>query len=193
MTIDTKRPLPRFAGRIYLRACKFEASHEIRSWLDLQTRVPGRRLSRPHRRLPREAPGDRTGLQGAGDRAAVCRSVVQDRRLRPADADGLQEHCSRIEIAFRGGVVGLRPWSSDCGLRPAFFVRRCVIVWPRGSSGDVSVKVFWAMLALVAPCLGACQLPTNVATRRVDSLRSAQDTCLRENIVQFDDRTSDAG
>jgi hypothetical protein len=54
------------------------------------------------------------------------------------------------------------------------------------------VKTFWAVLALAAPCLGACQLPTNVATKRVESLRSAQDTCLRENVPQFDDRTSDA-
>src|SRR5476651_1331501 len=58
--------------------------------------------------------------------------------------------------------------------------------------GIANVKVFWAVLALVAPCLGACQLPTNVATKRVDSLRSAQDTCLRENIAQFDDHASDA-
>ena len=54
------------------------------------------------------------------------------------------------------------------------------------------MKVFWAVLALVAPCLGACQLPTNVATKRVDSLRAAQDTCLRENVAQFEDRASDA-
>ena len=54
------------------------------------------------------------------------------------------------------------------------------------------MKTFWAVLALVAPCLGACQLPTNVATKRVDSLRAAQDSCLKENIAQFDDRTSDA-
>lgn len=54
------------------------------------------------------------------------------------------------------------------------------------------MKTFWAVLSLLAPCLGACQLPTNVATKRVDSLRSAQDSCLRENIAQFDDRTSDA-
>ena len=54
------------------------------------------------------------------------------------------------------------------------------------------MKVFWAVVALVAPCLGACQLPTNVATKRVESLRAAQDTCLRENIAQFDDRASDA-
>ena len=54
------------------------------------------------------------------------------------------------------------------------------------------MKAFWAVLALVAPCLGACQLPTNVATKHVDSLRSAQDTCLRENIAQFDDRAADA-
>ncbi len=54
------------------------------------------------------------------------------------------------------------------------------------------MKILWAFLALVAPCLGACQLPTNIATKNVDSLRSAQDTCLRENVAQFDDRTSDA-
>ena len=54
------------------------------------------------------------------------------------------------------------------------------------------MKVFCAVLALAAPCLGACQLPTNVATKRVDSLRLAQNTCLRENVAQFDDRTSDA-
>ena len=54
------------------------------------------------------------------------------------------------------------------------------------------MKSYWIVLAFLAPCLGACQLPTNVATKRVDSLRSAQDTCLRENIVQFDDHTSDA-
>ena len=54
------------------------------------------------------------------------------------------------------------------------------------------MKAFWSVLVLAAPLLGACQLPTNVATKRVDSLRSAQDTCLRENIAQFDDRISDA-
>ena len=54
------------------------------------------------------------------------------------------------------------------------------------------MKVLWAVLALAAPCLGACQLPTNVAIKRVESLRSAQDSCLRENISQFDDRMSDA-
>ena len=58
--------------------------------------------------------------------------------------------------------------------------------------GIVDVKIFWAVLALVAPCLGACQLPTNVAIKRIDALRSAQDTCLRENVAQFDDRASDA-
>lgn len=47
-------------------------------------------------------------------------------------------------------------------------------------------------MALVAPCLGACQLPTNVAIKRVDSLRSEQDACLRGNVAQFDDHTSDA-
>ena len=54
------------------------------------------------------------------------------------------------------------------------------------------MKTIWAVLTLAAPCLGACQLPTNVAIKRVDSLRSAQDACLKENIAQFDDHTSDA-
>jgi hypothetical protein len=62
---------------------------------------------------------------------------------------------------------------------------------PGAHPGIVEVKAFWAVLALAAPCLGACQLPTNVATKRVDSLRAAQDLCLRDNISQFDDRTSD--
>jgi hypothetical protein len=56
------------------------------------------------------------------------------------------------------------------------------------------VKGFWTVLALAAPLmsLGACQLPTNVATKRVDSLRAEQDACLKGNIVQFDDHGSDA-
>jgi hypothetical protein len=56
------------------------------------------------------------------------------------------------------------------------------------------VKGFWTVLALAAPLatLGACQLPTNVAIKRVDSLRAEQDACLKANIAQFDDRASDA-
>jgi hypothetical protein len=50
------------------------------------------------------------------------------------------------------------------------------------------------MLALAAPLvsLGACQLPTNVATKHVDSLRAEQDACLKGNIAQFDDHGADA-
>ena len=67
------------------------------------------------------------------------------------------------------------------------------MVWsgPKGPLGTIDVKIYWAILALAAPCLGACQLPTNVAIKRVDSLRSEQDACLRGNIAQFDDHTSD--
>jgi hypothetical protein len=68
------------------------------------------------------------------------------------------------------------------------------MVRPRGfglNLGIFDVKALWAVLALVAPCLGACQLPTNVAIKRVESLRAEQDACLKENIAQFDDRASD--
>jgi len=56
------------------------------------------------------------------------------------------------------------------------------------------VKGFWTVLALAAPLmlLGACQLPTNVATKRVDSLRAEQDACLKGNVSQFDDHGADA-
>jgi hypothetical protein len=56
------------------------------------------------------------------------------------------------------------------------------------------VKGFWTVLALAAPLvsLGACQLPTNVAIKRVDSLRAEQDACLKGNIGQFDDHGADA-
>ena len=56
------------------------------------------------------------------------------------------------------------------------------------------MKGFWTVLALAAPLasLGACQLPTNVAIKRIDSLRAEQDACLKNNIAQFDDRASDA-
>jgi hypothetical protein len=56
------------------------------------------------------------------------------------------------------------------------------------------VKGFWTVLALAAPLasLGACQLPTNVAIKRIDSLRAEQDACLKNNIAQFEDRGSDA-
>jgi hypothetical protein len=53
------------------------------------------------------------------------------------------------------------------------------------------VKSLWIVLAVVAPCLGACQLPTNVAIKHVDSLRAEQDACLKGNVAQFDDRNSD--
>ncbi len=53
------------------------------------------------------------------------------------------------------------------------------------------MKGYWYLLALAAPCLAACQLPTNVAIKRVDSLRAEQDACLKTNIAQFDDRSSD--
>ena len=56
------------------------------------------------------------------------------------------------------------------------------------------MKGFCTVLALAAPLLslGACQLPTNVAIKRVDSLRAAQDACLKNNVAQFEDATSDA-
>jgi hypothetical protein len=54
------------------------------------------------------------------------------------------------------------------------------------------VKSFWIVLVVAAPCLGACQLPTNVAIKHVDTLRAEQDACLKGNIAQFEDHTSDA-
>lgn len=48
------------------------------------------------------------------------------------------------------------------------------------------------VLALVAPCVAACSLPTNVAIKRVDSLRAEQDACLKNNLSQFDDHGADA-
>ena len=56
------------------------------------------------------------------------------------------------------------------------------------------MKGFWTVLALAAPLalLGACQLPTNVAIKRIDSLRAEQDACLKDNVGQFEDRASDA-
>ena len=53
------------------------------------------------------------------------------------------------------------------------------------------MKSIWAVLALVAPCLGACQLPTNVAIKRIDELRQAQDACLKDNVAQFEEPTTD--
>lgn len=53
------------------------------------------------------------------------------------------------------------------------------------------MKGYWYLLALAAPCLAACQLPTNVAIKRIDSLRAEQDTCLKNNIAQFEDRGAD--
>ena len=61
-----------------------------------------------------------------------------------------------------------------------------------GAAGDVTVKSYWFVLALAAPCLGACQLPTNVAIKHIDTLRAEQDACLKGNIPQFEDRNSDA-
>jgi hypothetical protein len=55
----------------------------------------------------------------------------------------------------------------------------------------VKLKAFQALLPSMALCLGACQLPTNVALKRIDSLRAEQDNCLKGNIAQFDDRSSD--
>jgi adenosylmethionine-8-amino-7-oxononanoate aminotransferase len=68
------------------------------------------------------------------------------------------------------------------------------MVRPAKSWGWTIVKAFWTVLALAASLasLGACQLPTNVAIKRVDSLRAELDACLKNNIAQFDDRTSDA-
>lgn len=39
--------------------------------------------------------------------------------------------------------------------------------------------------------LGACTLPTNVAIKKLDSLRAEQTTCLISNARQMDDRASD--
>ncbi len=54
------------------------------------------------------------------------------------------------------------------------------------------MKNYWILLAVVAPCLGACQLPTNVAIKRMDSLRGEQEACLKGNVAQFEDHASDA-
>jgi hypothetical protein len=45
--------------------------------------------------------------------------------------------------------------------------------------------------ALVSVGLGACQLPTNVALKHIDQLRAEQDACLKENLPQFDNPSSD--
>lgn len=60
-----------------------------------------------------------------------------------------------------------------------------------GWFGERIVKGFWAVLALAVP-LAACQLPSNVALKRSDGLRAEQDACLKNNVAQFDDRTSTA-
>ena len=39
--------------------------------------------------------------------------------------------------------------------------------------------------------LGACTLPTNVAIKKLDTLRAEQTSCLVRNAQQMDDRTSD--
>jgi hypothetical protein len=56
------------------------------------------------------------------------------------------------------------------------------------------LKGFWTVVTLAASLasLGACQLPTNVAIKRVDALRAEQDACLKANVAQFDDPASDA-
>ena len=48
---------------------------------------------------------------------------------------------------------------------------------------------FPAMAAMIG--LGACTLPTNVAIKKLDSLRAEQTTCLISKALQMDDRTSD--
>jgi hypothetical protein len=57
-----------------------------------------------------------------------------------------------------------------------------------------TMKNFWIVLAVAAPLstLGACQLATNVALKRSDSLWAEQNACLKANIAQFDSRASDA-
>ncbi len=84
--------------------------------------------------------------------------------------------------------------SQDCGFGPAFFAPRYAMVPPRAGSplGIMKLKSVWSVIALVAPCLGACQLPTNVAIKRIDALRLEQDNCLKGNVAQFDDPSSDA-
>lgn len=52
------------------------------------------------------------------------------------------------------------------------------------------MRPYIALLATIA--VGACNLPTNVALQRTDTLRAAQTTCLSENVAQFDDNTSPA-
>ena len=44
---------------------------------------------------------------------------------------------------------------------------------------------------LIASCVSACTLPTNVAIKQLDTLRAEQTTCLVKNAQQMDDRTSD--
>lgn len=46
-------------------------------------------------------------------------------------------------------------------------------------------------IVLMASGLSACGLPTNVAIKDLDRLRSAQTSCLVKNAQQMDDRTSD--
>jgi hypothetical protein len=52
-----------------------------------------------------------------------------------------------------------------------------------------SCRTLLAMAAISG--LGACTLPTNVAIKKLDSLRAEQTTCLVKNAQQMDDRTSD--
>jgi hypothetical protein len=48
-----------------------------------------------------------------------------------------------------------------------------------------------SVAVLIVLGLSACGLPTNVAIKDLDKLRSAQTTCLVRNAQQMDDRTSD--
>jgi len=60
-------------------------------------------------------------------------------------------------------------------------------------SGAGTVKGnWWRALAALAPLgLAACQLPTNVAIKRIETLRAEQDACLRTNVPQFDEAGAD--
>jgi hypothetical protein len=59
--------------------------------------------------------------------------------------------------------------------------------------GRSRVKAYCLILALAAPVLGACDLAADAPHRRVDGLRSQQDSCLRGNVAQFEDRNAEPG
>jgi hypothetical protein len=44
-----------------------------------------------------------------------------------------------------------------------------------------------SIVLFLAFCLSACNLPTNVALKRLDGLRAEQEACLSGNVVQFED------